>query len=167
MITSLKTARERRGITQKELADRVNFNVNQVSMWERGEREMSEKNIKRLAQGLNAMIAFTPSGQVIYTLLWNYFAKHLQVSWKIIIFVSMKGEAENSTEEKIVEEKTRTMDRIVVYDPDGAWYQKLIEGIERNKHLLFPDEVSPTSFIRLLIKNDDVCIKSIREQQQQ
>ena len=53
---SVKEMRKKRGLTQKQLADRLGVKQQNVSDWERGERSPSVKNLKKLAEILNCQI---------------------------------------------------------------------------------------------------------------
>ena len=52
----IKAMRIKRGLTQKQLADRLGVKQQNVSDWERGERSPSVKNLKKLAEVLNCQI---------------------------------------------------------------------------------------------------------------
>jgi transcriptional regulator with XRE-family HTH domain len=52
----IKAIREKRGLTQKQLADRLGVKQQNISDWERGERSPSVKNLKKLAEVLNCQI---------------------------------------------------------------------------------------------------------------
>jgi transcriptional regulator with XRE-family HTH domain len=52
----IKVMRIKRGLTQKQLADRLGVKQQNVSDWERGERSPSVKNLKKLADVLNCRI---------------------------------------------------------------------------------------------------------------
>lgn len=53
---NIKAIRKKRGLTQKQLADRLGVKQQNVSDWERGERSPSVKNLKKLADVLNCRI---------------------------------------------------------------------------------------------------------------
>ena len=53
---SVKEMRKKRGLTQKQLADRLGVKQQNVSDWERGERSPSVKNLKKLSEILNCQI---------------------------------------------------------------------------------------------------------------
>lgn len=53
---NIKEMRTKRGLTQKQLADRLGVKQQNISDWERGERSPSVKNLKKLADALNCRI---------------------------------------------------------------------------------------------------------------
>ena len=53
---SVKEMRQKRGLTQKQLADRLGVKQQNVSDWERSLRSPSVKNLKKLAEILNCQI---------------------------------------------------------------------------------------------------------------
>ena len=56
MGVKIKEMRQKRGLTQKQLADRLGVKQQNVSDWERGERSPSVKNLKKLSEILNCQI---------------------------------------------------------------------------------------------------------------
>lgn len=58
---NLKRARKARGFTQEQLAEAANMHINYVGSVERGERNLSLRNIERLADALDVTMAFLVS----------------------------------------------------------------------------------------------------------
>lgn len=54
---NLKRVRKARGLTQEKLAEAASLHINYVSSVERGERNVSLRNIERLADALNVTMA--------------------------------------------------------------------------------------------------------------
>ena len=52
-LTDIKKIREKRGITQKELAAKLNVSQSTVSQWENGLRNPSLVNVKRVSNILH------------------------------------------------------------------------------------------------------------------
>lgn len=52
-LTDIKKIREKRGITQKELAAKLNVSPSTVSQWENGLRNPSLVNVKRVSNILH------------------------------------------------------------------------------------------------------------------
>lgn len=55
---TLKDTRERKGLSQSELADKAGFQASAISHFETGRREPSFENLKRLANALNVSTDF-------------------------------------------------------------------------------------------------------------
>ena len=56
MGIKIKAMRIKRGLTQKQLADRLGVKQQNVSDWERSLRSPSVKNLKKLSEILNCQI---------------------------------------------------------------------------------------------------------------
>lgn len=56
MGIKIKEMRTKRGLTQKQLADRLGVKQQNVSDWERSARSPSVKNLRKLAEILNCQI---------------------------------------------------------------------------------------------------------------
>jgi predicted secreted protein len=64
------------------------------------------------------------------------------------------------------EAKQKRTVHFVISDPDGSWYALAQKAIADNESDLFPDEKTPQNLVRLFLKNADVCIKAIRQNQE-
>lgn len=56
--TRLRTRRERLGLQQNELAEKIGVKANSISAWERGDYFAKGKNLRKLAEGLSCDTAW-------------------------------------------------------------------------------------------------------------
>jgi HTH-type transcriptional regulator/antitoxin HipB len=57
-------AREKRGMTQKQLADAANYKLSAIGRLEQGNISPTVKTVRRLAHSLNARFVIEPDGEV-------------------------------------------------------------------------------------------------------
>lgn len=63
-----------------------------------------------------------------------------------------------TTEDDISKRKFRG---ILIHDPTQKWYKAARAIVEKHSNVLYPDEQTVTSFLKLCIKYGDACIQTI------
>lgn len=62
---------------------------------------------------------------------------------------------------KTSKDTPRTTKTLAIYDPKGVWFKTVEKAIIKHDNLLYEDEKNVQSFLRLMIKHTDVCMKAI------